>query len=122
MALRPYRETYAIFLFDIKNRAEELSRKMGIGGMASLYSVAVFEECDVQMIYENEAPKAEARKLKHRLYKPLKHLYSRHFFNTYLREALLQDGFHFSLVSEEEMHNVNQWVRNCEPSVMFRLR
>ncbi|KAK8830676.1 hypothetical protein WA577_004404 [Blastocystis sp. JDR] len=73
---------------------------MGIGGMDSLYA----------MIYENEAPKAEARKLKHKLYKPLQHAYSRSFFNTYLREALLQDGFHFSCASEEEIHNVSQWI------------
>lgn len=65
------------------------------------------------MIYENEASKEEARKLKHKLYKPLKHVYSRNYFNTYLREALLQDGFHFSYASNEEVHNINQWVYNA---------
>lgn len=74
------------------------------------------------MIYENEAPKAEARKLKHKLYKPLQHAYSRSFFNTYLREALLQDGFHFSCASEEEIHNVSQWVQNSKSIVMSRLQ
>lgn len=47
MAYKTYRETYATFLFDLKNSAEELSIKMGIGGMDSLYAVAVFEGCEV---------------------------------------------------------------------------
>lgn len=47
MAYKTYRETYATFLFDVKNSAEELSTKMGIGGMDSLYAVAVFEGCKV---------------------------------------------------------------------------
>ena len=47
MAYKTYRENYATFLFDVKNSAEELSTKMGIGGMDSLYAVAAFEGCEV---------------------------------------------------------------------------
>ena len=106
----PYRESYAVFLYDLKQAALRAAKKLGIGGIHDVYRVSALSCSHLQMLYEEKVSAAERSKIKRMIYKPLKGSVSRSYFCSFLREGLLQDEFRFDDVSKDEAERLVQWV------------